>query len=356
MVAARYINRELVLVFAVTALVLLVVAVGGRFIGYLQDAAAGKYAAEGLVDILRLRMPGFLQLLLPFAFYIAVLLTFSRLHADREMAVLKSAGAGPGYLLKCMAAPVAVLIGLTAWLSLQVTPANNAALAGFLTEQRARSAFETVNPGLFNVFDRDSRVVYAEAVSKDRRKLTNVFISEYRDKQPIVTVWAGEGRQYVDESTGSRFLVLENGRRYLGNSGSNDYRVTRFQTLSQRLAEERRPGRRIDEDALPTAELWRRADPAAAAELHWRVALPVFCLVSTLIAMGIARAKPRRGRFAQVVPGVLLLLSYYFLMLANQSALAAAVVPLWAGLWPAHLLFLAIGAALFARAGRPVSD
>ena len=355
MVAARYINRELIQVFAVTTLVLLVVAVGGRFIGYLQDAAAGKYAAESLVSILGLRMPGFLQLLLPFSFYIAVLLTFGRLHADREMAVLQCGGASPGRLFRWIMAPLAALIAVTAWLSLQVTPANNAALTGFLLEQRARSGFEAVNPGLFNVFDRDSRVVYAEAVSQDRSTLTNVFISEYRERQPVVTVLAREGRQYLDEDTGSRFLVFEDGRRYLGNSGSNDYRVTRFKTLSQRLEENSQLPRRIDEDAVPTAMLWQRGDAAAAAELQWRLGLPIFCLVSALIAMGIARARPRQGRFARVVPGVLLLLLYYFGLLANQNALLAGVVPLPAGLWPAHLGFLMLGALLFVRASTPVA-
>ena len=355
MVAARYINRELLLVFAVTSLVLLVVAVGGRFIGYLQEAAAGKYAAEGLVGILRLRMPGFLQLLLPFAFYIAVLLTFSRLHADREMAVLQCGGSSPERLLKWIAAPLAAVVGITAWLSLQVTPASNAALAAWMTEQRARTAFEAVSPGLFNVFDRDGRVVYAESVSRDRGTLTGVFISDYRPGQPVATVWAKEGRQYQDERTGSRFLVLKDGRRYLGGSGARNYRVARFDTLSQRIAENGRPPRRIDEDAVSTAALWQRGGAAAMAELHWRVGLPVFCLVGTLMAMGIARAKPRQGRFARVVPGVLMLLAYYFLLLVNLSALAAGVVPSPVGLWPAHALFYVAGAILFVRAGRPVA-
>ncbi len=355
MVAARYINRELMLMFAVTTLVLLVVAVGGRFIGYLQDAAAGKFAAESLAHILRLRMPGFLQLLLPFAFFIAVLLTFSRLHAEREAAVLTGGGVGPGRLFAWILGPLGLLVGLVAWLSLQVTPASNEALAGFMMEQRLRSAFEAVNPGLFNVFDRDDRVVYAEAVSDDRRTLGNVFISEYRAQQPIVTVWAERGRQYLDGETGSRFLVLENGRRYLGKSGSGDYRVTRFQTLSQRLTGQQRPRRAIDADALPTATLWRRADAEAAAELHWRLGLPLFCLVSALMALGIARAGPRQGRFARVVPGVLLLLLYHFVLLANRNALLSGALPPVAGLWPAHAAFVAAGAALVVRAGRPVA-
>ena len=354
MVAARYINRELLSVFAVTTLVLLVVAVGGRFIGYLQDAAAGKYAAEGLIHILRLRMPGFLQLLLPFAFYIAVLLTFSRLHADREIAVLQCGGSSPEKLLKWIAVPLATMVALTAWLSLQVTPASNAALGALLTEQRARTAFEAVNPGLFNVFDRDSRVIYAESVSEDRGTLSDVFISDYRPGQPVATVWAREGRQYLDEGTGSRFLVLRDGRRYLAGSGAGNYRVTAFETLSQRIAEDRRPPRRIDEDAVPTIALWERGDAEAMAELHWRVGLPVFCLVSTLLALGIARARPRQGRFARVVPAMLVLLAYYFLLLANRSTLAEGVIPLPMGLWGVHALFYLAGAILFARASKPV--
>ena len=355
MVAARYINRELLTVFAVTTLVLLVVAVGGRFIGYLQDAAAGKYAAEGLIDILLLRLPGFLQLLLPFAFYLALLLTFSRLHAEREMCVLQCGGADPNKLLIWVAAPVAVMVGVTAWLAMKVTPESNAELVEVFAEQRTRNAFEAVNPGQFNLFDHDSRVIYAGSVDDERAALSDVFISEHRAGEPVVTVWAGEGRQYLDERTGSRFLVLRDGRRYLRTSGGRNFRITRFETLSQRLTQDSRPPRRIREDAMATADLWRRGDARAMAELHWRVGMPTFCLVSAFMAIGMARAKPRRGRFVRVVPAVLLLLAYYFALLGNQRALLTGLLPPPVGLWPTHALFYAVAAVFFARAGKPVS-
>ncbi len=352
MVAARYINRELLAVFAVTVLVLLVVAVGGRFVGYLQDAAAGKYAAAGLLNILRLRLPGFLQLLLPFSFYIALLLTFSRLHAEREMGVLQCAGATPGHLIVWVAAPVAAVVGVTAWLSLQVTPKSNAELVGMFAEQSARNAFDALNPGRFNRFARDGRVVYAESVDDERARLGNVFISEYGPGEPLVTVWAGEGRQYLDEGTGSRFLVLRDGRRYLRTSGGRDFRITRFETLSQRMTRDERPSRRVEEDALSTLDLWKRGDTRALAELHWRLAMPIFCLAGALLAMGVARAPPRHGRFARVVPAVLLLLAYYVVLLGNQRALLSGLVPAPVGLWPGHALFCGLGAWLFIRADK----
>ena len=354
MVAARYINKELVLVFLVTLLVLLIVAVGGRFIGYLQDAAAGKYAAEGLFTIMRLRIPGFLQLLLPFAFYIAVLLTFGRLYADQEMAVLHTGGASPVRLLRWIALPVVVLTSVVAYLTLEVTPTSNALLQSFILEQRTRAEFETVTPGVFSLFDRGRRVTYAERISPDRQTLHNVFISEFPPDEPVVTVWAERGNQYVDEQTGSRFLVLEKGHRYHGTIGSKDYRVIEFERLGQRIVVEPARARGLTAENDATLDLIGRGDAKAAAELHWRIGLPIFCVVSVLVAVGIARVKPRQGRFAKVVPGMLLLLGYFFALIGNQNALLEANWPPLLGLWIVHLAFLAIGVGLLVNVGKPV--
>ena len=56
-VAFRYVGRELVLVFAVALVTVLLVALGGRFIGYLQDAALGRYSADALFTLIALRLP-----------------------------------------------------------------------------------------------------------------------------------------------------------------------------------------------------------------------------------------------------------------------------------------------------------
>ena len=355
MVAARYINKELGLVFLVTLVVLLIVAVGGRFIGYLQDAAVGKYAADGLVTIMRLRIPGFLQLLLPFSFYIAVLLTFGRLYADQEMAVLHSGGASPMKTLGWIALPVALLTAAVAYLSLEVTPRNNLELQAFILEQRTRAEFETVTPGVFNVLSRGRRVSYAEEISPDRQTLINVFMSEFPPDEPVVTVWAERGNQYVDEQTGSRFLVLENGKRYLGTIGSKDYRVIEFETLGQRIVVEEVKARGVTAENDLTADLIGRDDPKAVAEMHWRIGLPIFCVVSVLIAVGIAKVKPRQGRFAKVVPGMVFVLAYFFALIGNQNALLEASWPPVLGMWPIHLTFLSIGCYLLFRVGKPVS-
>ena len=355
MVAARHINRELVAVFVATLLVLFAVAVGGRFIGYLQDAAAGKFAADDLTTIMGLRLPGFLQLIAPFAFYIAVLLTVGRLHAEQEMAVLRSSGAGIWRLLGWILPSTTLLACGIGALSLWVTPDRNAALDRFLIKQRAEASFDRLSPGAFNTFGRGQRTLYAESVSDDGQALNGVFIFEHGEHDPLVTVWADQASRYVDERTGSQFLVLADGTRHSLERGAEGFRrqVIEFSTLSQKVGTGATAAGQVKAEALPTATLWRRSDPAAAAELHWRIALPAFTLVSGLIALGMAPVKPRQGQFGRVLPGMAALVAYYLTLLANQNALLFGHLPAAAGLWPAHALFAAFAVAALAQSAKP---
>ncbi len=350
MTAAKHINKELLATFAVTLLVLFVLAVGGRFIGYLQDAAAGKYAADALMTILALRLPGFLQLMLPFAFTIALLLTFGRLHKEHEMAVLHSSGASPGRVLAWTAPAVLLLAAVVAYLSLVATPACNARLDAFLVEQRSKAGFSRLSPGVFNRTQGGQGVTYLESVSADGRTLNGVFVSE-PGAGGGTTTWARRAEQYVDEATGSRFLVLKEGVRHEMQSRKSR-RVVHFATLGRKMQSNPTP-MVSDKEALPTKALFGLQNPEAAAELHWRIALPAFCILNCLIAFATAPVRPGQGRFGKIVPGVLATLAYYLALLANQNALATSLLPSPVGLWPAHLLFAILAALLLLRLGRP---
>ncbi|MGB0733833.1 MAG: LptF/LptG family permease, partial [Pontibacterium sp.] len=84
--------------FAITA-VLLVVIVSGRFVRYLADAAAGKIDTDVLLTIMFFRLPGFLELIVPLAFLLAILMAYGRLYAEQEMTVLSATGMSQQRLL-----------------------------------------------------------------------------------------------------------------------------------------------------------------------------------------------------------------------------------------------------------------
>jgi lipopolysaccharide export system permease protein len=351
-VAARYINKELLLVLVAVTAVLLTVTIGARFISYLQDAALGKFSADGILTILYLRLPGFLQLLLPFAWSLALLLTLGRLNAESEFVVLRGGGVGPGRLLRWLAAPAIAVTVVVSYFSLYLAPEFDYQLTEFFERQTENAEFSLVTPGIFRIYYGGQRVTYADAVSDTGDSLEGVFLAEFGRNSAPVTVRAETGGQRVDEMTGSRYLVLTDGHRYVGEAGSPDYQVVSFGRLEQRL-EEGRVQRAPSIETIPTPELWRRGDAEAMAELHFRLALPLVVLIGGLVAVGVGRTKPRDGRFTRLVPGLGLFVAYYAAIVFNRNAISDGQLPAFLGMWAVHGAFLVLGIRLLITSNRP---
>lgn len=353
-VASRYINRELILVLIAVTAVLLAVTIGGRFISYLQDAALGKYAADSILKILYFRLPGFLQLLLPFGWSLAILLTLGRLHAESEFVVLRGGGVGPGRVLSWLTLPALAVTALVGYFSLYLAPDFDHRLTEFLAEEQADSEFSLVTPGVFHIYYRGQRITYADAIAESGEALEGVFLAEMTGDSAPMTVRAATGGQRVDPVTGTRYLVLTDGHRYVGSAGSPDYQVVSFGRMQQRLEEGTR-SREPGIETIATAALRARGDAEAMAELHFRMALPLVVLIGGLVSVGVARTKPREGRFARLVPGLGLFVAYYAAIVFNRNAISDGQLPAALGMWLVHGLFLAVGLYLLRASNRPAS-
>ena len=348
-IAFRHVAKELLLVFAGVFGALLAVGLGGRFTGFLQQAAVGRFSADALWLLLVLRVPEFVQVTAPFALGLAILLTFGRLHAESEFMALATGGVGPkrvvGWVLAC-ALPLA---GLVALLAFSVTPETRRAYGALAREQLLSSGLNAVTPGAFHVRSGGRRVTYAEAVAAGGEELRGVFMTERGERDMLV--WANAARQHLSPRTGSRFLELRDGVRYEGAPGDADFRILRFGRLGQRLSGAPAPPRR-DPRALATAAL-DPANPGHMAELHWRLALPVMTVSAALAALGGSRPPARGGRFTRVLPGVGVFIGYYLLLVAAQDAVADGTPLAGVGMWLVHAAVLAFGAWLLRRSWRP---
>lgn len=345
----RYIGRELLLVFLAVFALMLAVGLGGRFVGYVQEAASGRFTADALWMLLALRLPEFVQLTVPFACYLALLLTFGRLHAEREYVALGNAGAAPRQVAAAVLLGIAPLAAGIAVLSLQVTPEARRLYNEFSIRQLLDSEFDAVIAGAFLVYSGGRRTTYAQVVDRDANELRGVFMAE-RLGQSSATVWAESGRQHRTDS-GARILELRNGTRYEGAAGQAGYREVHFRRMGQRLQQDLLVPR-ADVRATPTGDL-DTTEPRAAAELQWRLAMPTMTMVAALMALGVARPKPRAGRFARLLPGIGLFIGYYLLLVAVRGFAADDALPASAGIWGVHALALAAGLWFLHSSSRP---
>lgn len=358
MIIRRYLSKQVLGSAAAVTLVLTVILMSGRVIKYFGMAADGRMDVKLLTAVLLYRLPGFLDLIVPLALFIGVLLTFGRLYLDNEMSVLHASGVSRATIVGHLLPPMLLVMGVVVFTSFYVTPTGNAAAERLFAEQAQKNTFELVRPGRFQDLP-GQRVLYAAALSPDKRQLIDVRLFESKrlaqdDKAPDVAGAAGVkrrfrhvlvvaefGRTRRDEVTGERFLVLEKGARYEVVPGEGAYRELRFERYELRLPEPEPIEGVRKLGSYSTARLLAEKDKDALVrgEWLWRLSLPLFVPVATLLAFSLSRVNPRQGRYLKLLPAILLYLSYVVAIGAARKAIekgkdADAVV------WLVHLGYL----------------
>ncbi len=350
MILFRYFAREVFGTMLVVTLVVLVISMGWRFSGYLQEAANGVLTPDILLLVMAWRLPGFLELILPISFFLAILLAYGRLYVDSEMVVLQACGMSPTRLMMLTLILAAVVMSMTAALSMWLKPAGEARVEQLFSSQQNLTEFDTLIPGRFQSLKSGERVTYTESFSDDGR-LQELFMHaidgrfDYGLKTGSV-VRAETGETRVDEN-GNRFLVLKDGTRFDGQPGRKGWRVIEYEEYGQLIEREEGRLEYHRRSAVPTSELLGRGDPQAISELQWRLSIPLVVPVIALMAIPLARVNPRQGRFTRLVPGMLCCFLYVISLSGMRAAVEKEQVAAQPGLLVVHIIFIAFVVLLY---------
>ena len=120
-----------------------------------------------------------------------------------------------------------------------------------------------------------------------------------------------KGRQQVTENDDNKFLVLNDGYRFVGNPGEYDYEITYFRDYASKLDKTNSAITNQEVSSFSTAQLVSMSTSEARAELQWRLSLPVTILVVVFLAVSLSKTAPRQGRYVRVLPAILIYFTYY---------------------------------------------
>jgi lipopolysaccharide export system permease protein len=313
----------------------------------LGQAAGGKLAPEAVMALLGFGTLNYLPIVLSLTLFMAVLLTLSRTYRDSEMVIWFASGRPLTAWIApvlAFAAPLILLIGL---LAVFLSPW---ALSQSTTYREALSGREDVSqikPGTFRESSNASRVFFVEGLTQDSTSVKNVFVNSIQDDRVGVIV-SKEGYQEIHPN-GDRFAVLLNGRRYEGTPGTAEYRVMEFEKYAVRI--ETKESRNTDSPAkgLPLMALLANPTNANRAELLWRISVPVQAFILALLAVPLSFVNPRASRGNNLLLAILTFMLYGNLINVSQAWVAQGRIPFFLGLWPAHILMLALAVALIYR-------
>ncbi|WP_199243922.1 LPS export ABC transporter permease LptF [Bacterioplanes sanyensis] len=342
MILFRYLARELFSSIVAVTVVLLLILMSGRLIRQLAEAAAGQVSLEIVFFTLLLRLPSFLEMVLPLALFIAILLAYGRLYADSEMTVLTATGFSHGRLLSYTMIPAGLMMAIVASLSLFASPWGAQKMESLYQKQAQLTEFELLIPGRFQSMKGGSRITYAQSLSDDKTEMQRVFIADGN-----TLLMAGRGTQYVSEETGSRYLELHNGRRYDLSAGGVEMQTLEFERYGVKIADEPDERRKLRQEAIPTLALLERDDVKSQAQFQWRLSLIIMVPIVTLMALPLARVNPRQGRFARLFPAIILFMVYISLMIAMTGMIEKGRLDPLVGMWPLHACYALIALTLW---------
>ena len=102
--------------------------------------------------------------------------------------------------------------------------------------------------------------------------------------------------------------------------------------------------------------LFNDKNPLAQAELHWRIAMPIFTLILAILALPLARSEPRQAHYGRLILAFLSYLVGMNLMLISVKYIGSSLIPAWLGLWWLHLPMLVLAMWMFSRDGKFASS
>lgn len=346
MIIFRYLTRELLTALSAITAILLLIFLSNQFTRFLGQAATGKFAGTLLLRLIAIEIPHLMSVLLPLGLFLAILLIYGRLYADNEMTILTVCGISRTKLTLLTLPATFIVFIIVSILSLWLNPKLLMYRDRLLAQTGTAAQLETSLPGRFQEASGGRRIFYVESIAPDHQRMQNLFMAQLaNDSTPNNPHWiivtAKDGYQVVYPTTGDRFFVTTNGRRYQGIPGQNDFKVIQYGKYGIRI-ESHVADITAQEETMPTSALFHdtKNKLLAASELQWRVSMPLSALLLTLLAIPLSRVKPRFGRYAQLLPAILVYILYANLLLVGRNWIEGNMISPYLGLWWIHGLLL----------------
>lgn len=356
MIVYRYLKKEVLVTTAAVTSILLLVFLSNQFVRFLSRAAMGQFPGTVVFKLLMLQIPQLFGLLLPLGLFLAILVVYGRLYVDSEMTVFAACGISRKQILGMSLKVGVIVMAVVAVFVLFVSPAIRSIQDRVVENAKAASIVETIIPGRFMSSPDGRRVYYVSDITRDREHLQQIFVAEQpkgggsEEEDPWNVLLAKQGYQQTDPDTGDVFLVTKDGYQYRGTPGEKDFRIVKFGEYGVNIDNNPVAAITPEPDAQP---IWQLLKPdgnrGVMAELQWRLSMPLSVLLLVLLAVPLSRVKPREGRYAKLVPSILIYVIYANLLFMARSWIEKGTVSGWVGMWWVHIALAVVAVFYLAK-------
>lgn len=295
MILHKHVLTEIVKTSSAILVGLLAIFLSMRLATYFADAASGNLASQYVLKIVALKMLVSIQDLVPISMFLGSYTVVTSLQKHSELVSMKANGMSHLSILLAVAKLSGLAALVVAVITCIVTPAAELKLFELKDLGKRTATIANVTPGVFKKISGGDKVFFAEGEAADKTFLEQVFVHD--DTQPSDAIMIAK-RSFIlnDPQTGKKSAIFEEGTSYQGEPGTLSYVVTDFKRYSVKI----KSSGITDVSAYPTyATTWGLVGsgrPYYAAELQWRLALPLFAFIAPLLSLLIG-LKQKRGNW-----------------------------------------------------------
>ncbi len=359
MIINRYLVRELSKPLGIILGILLALFASYSASGFLSDAVDGLLPVGAIVELIGLKVLISLEVLIPAALYISVMLSFARLYSESEFAAMFALRLTPATMMRAVLTLSGYLALVVAALSLIVRPWAYERLhelsnhAGTLLDVNAMEA------GSFYVGRGGTRVIFLAQRDGPGAPARDVFVKlRHSDRTEIIHARqaykvAQTGPKRDPEVYMSDAYIYEIER----DRGQPDQAV---HANGLTVFPEGRDAEPLGYSAVAASSAHLAASGSAedTAELQWRLSTPLSTLLLGMLGIPLSRTRPRQGRYARFGTALVVYFGYYLLCTSARTWVQHGLMPRFPGIWWAPgllallLLSTTYGPKLGLRRGR----
>lgn len=345
MILTKYLIKETLKSQLAILFILLVIFLAQQLVRVLGSAVNGNVPVDVILPLLGLGMPTMAQLMLPLSLFLALLLTLGRLYSESEITVMQACGIGPNALVKVGLILSIVTAAIAAYNSLYLTPWALKKQVEVVENAKANPSASAITPGQFISSNNGNFVLFVDKVKGDQ--LSDIYLFQTRQVGKVKpSVIVAEQGNFSTAKDGSQTLTLKNGERFEGSAVLPEFRVTHFQDYLAFLAFNPAKAEEADLDMQDSNALLKNSSANAKAELQWRISLFLAVPLMMLIAIPLSKVNPRQGRFAKIIPALLLYLIYFLLQSSLKTAGINGKIESHYWMILVNILFLLLGIIL----------
>lgn len=318
--------------------------VGGKLFKFSEMLVERGIPFLSGIGVLLLMMPSFLVYVIPMSALLGILVTLSRMNADRELLVLKTSGMSPLRLLRAVFLISTSASSLTLFFTLYGVPWAVRTTQDFLFETAKKGIIPKIKENAF-ISLTPKVVLYVQKLEEN--DLKGVVIFDQRESGKTIVLLAEKGRLFADKDNLAFSIELEKGEAHIKEK--KGYSVLRFERYSfsfspSELIEEARKKSKFKllEKEMSFKELREKIKERLKegkditpqlVELHLKWAIPFSPFPLGFLGLCLGLYRTRGGKALGFVLSTLTIVLYYGLYCLGKALSAASLLPPWSGAW-----------------------